>query len=456
MNKSYDVCHNGVRCPGSAIGPSVLSIEQGAIGDGLEQVLNSHLHGVDKAYRQEKPVNGASEYAPDEGALGVDNTKVGKPTGGQEVIPTKPGSPNKYPSQGKGVTCSSEAYSTSPEPDPYEIWDLEFSRSWEAEEQGVTIQQIVDVQGRLKECIGFWTEVLQAPATVLGWIQNGYKLPLMYAPAPFEQRNHASAFNHQKFVTDSVKELLANRCIKEVKEKPFVCSPLSVVTNQEGKCRLVLNLRYLNQYLRKDRFKYEDLRIAMLMLNKNDFLFKFDLKSGYHHLDIFEPHQSYLGFTWEWNSTQSYFVFTVLPFGLSTACYAFTKLLRPLVGYWRGQGLRVVLYLDDGIVAIEGLDKAIEASKKVKVDLASAGLIANEQKSQWEPEQRLIWLGFEINLHEGQLFIPQTKLTDTCELLKSLCHKQVIPARLLASMIGKIVSMSLALGPITRLMSMLS
>ena len=155
MNKSCDVCHNGVRCPGSAIGPSVLSIEQGAIGDGLEQVLNSHLHGVDKAYRQEKPVNGASEYAPDEGAPGVDNTKVGKPTGDQEVIPTKPGSPNKYPSQGKGVTCSSEAYSTSPEPDPYEIWDLEFSRSWEAEEQGVTIQQIVDVQGRLKECIGF-------------------------------------------------------------------------------------------------------------------------------------------------------------------------------------------------------------------------------------------------------------------------------------------------------------
>ena len=56
----------------------------------------------------------------------------------------------------------------------------------------------------------------------------------------------------------------------------------------------------------------------MLMLNKNDFLFKFDLKSGHHHLDIFEPHQSYLGLTWEWNSTQSYFVFTVLPFGLST------------------------------------------------------------------------------------------------------------------------------------------
>ena len=44
-------------------------------------------------------------------------------------------------------------------------------------------------------------------------------------------------------------------------------------------------------------------------------------------------------------------------------------------------------------------------------------------------------------------------MTNTCELLKSLCHKQVIPARLLASVIGKIVSMPLALGPITRLMT---
>ena len=66
------------------------------------------------------------------------------------------------------------------------------------------------------------------------------------------------------------------------------------------------------------------------MFTREDFLFKFDLKSGYHHLDIFKPHQRYLGFAWEVNSNPSYFVFTVLPFGLATACYAFTK---PLVKY---------------------------------------------------------------------------------------------------------------------------
>ena len=59
-----------------------------------------------------------------------------------------------------------------------------------------------------------------------------------------------------------------------------------VVANAEGKLRLVLNLKYLNKFLHKESFKYEDLRIAMLLFGKVDFLIKFDLKSGYHHLDI--------------------------------------------------------------------------------------------------------------------------------------------------------------------------
>jgi len=212
---------------------------------------------------------------------------------------------------------------------------------------------LAPVQGRLKRQLSFWVETLQAPAPVIDWIQNGYRLPLQFLPTPFEQPNHKSALEHHKFVTESIQELVSNRCVQEVSEKPFICSP-SVVSNQEGKCRLVLNLRHLNQFLRKVHFKYEDIRTALLLFNRDDFLMKFDLKSGYHHLDIFEPHQSYLGFAWKLKETLKYFKFAVLPFGLSSACYAFTKLLRPLVRHWRAQGLRAVLYLDDGIVAAKG------------------------------------------------------------------------------------------------------
>jgi len=103
-----------------------------------------------------------------------------------------------------------------------------------------------------------------------------------------------------------------------------------VVANSQGKRSLVLNLRYLNQFLHVVSFKYEDLRIAALMFDHAEYLFKFDLKSGYHHVDIWPEHYKFLGFRWDVDSV-CYYVFKVLPFGLSSACYLFTMLMRPLL-----------------------------------------------------------------------------------------------------------------------------
>ena len=61
-------------------------------------------------------------------------------------------------------------------------------------------------------------------------------------------------------------------------------------------------------------------------------------------MDIAVHHGKYLGFEWE----QQFYVFTVLPFGLVSAPYVFTKLLRPMVRLWRSRGLISLMYLDDG------------------------------------------------------------------------------------------------------------
>ena len=161
------------------------------------------------------------------------------------------------------------------------------SRYWEVQ-HGTEEVQITKVQGRLKEHVVFWLDVLQAPPTVIDWIKNGYKLPLLYSPTPFCQDNHGSALRNGEFVyiSTAIRELIENRCVRRCSSRPFICSPLSVVSNLEGKLRLVFNLRHVNQFLRKDRFKYEDLRVAIAMFEKEDFVFKFDLKLGYHHLDI--------------------------------------------------------------------------------------------------------------------------------------------------------------------------
>ena len=49
---------------------------------------------------------------------------------------------------------------------------------------------------------------------------------------------------------------------------------------------------------------------------------------------MFEEDQTYLGFSWKIDNIVKFFVFTVLPFGLSTSPFVFTKLVRPLVELW--------------------------------------------------------------------------------------------------------------------------
>ena len=132
------------------------------------------------------------------------------------------------------------------------------------------------------------------------------------------------------------------------------------------------------------------------MFEKGEYMFKFDLKSGYHHVDVHPDSHMFLGFQWEIKGVKNYFVFTVLPFGLSTACYLFTKLLRPLVRYWRGRGLKAIIYLDDGIVAVQGLERALHESVLVKGDLEKAGLVVNVEKTNWMPSNNIEWLlGFQ-------------------------------------------------------------
>ena len=140
----------------------------------------------------------------------------------------------------------------------------------------------------------------------------------------------------------------------------------------------------------KLRIKYDDWKIASLMFRKNGYMFSFDLKSGYHHVEIFQPHQTFLGFSWEFQGETRFYVFTVLPFGLSVAPYIFTKILRPLVGWWRANGIYIAVFLDDGWSITDDYNSANIIASRVRSDIRLAGFITNSEKSIWEPTQLLL------------------------------------------------------------------
>ena len=116
---------------------------------------------------------------------------------------------------------------------------------------------------------------------------------------------------------------ITNRPYVEHSVPIFCVNPLAVA---EGKLRLAIDPRHVNNYVVKFKFKYKDLPSLSQVPEEGHWCFTWGFKSGYHHVDICSEHQAFLGFPWSIDGVLKYFTFTVLPFGLSSASYCFTKL----------------------------------------------------------------------------------------------------------------------------------
>ena len=320
------------------------------------------------------------------------------------------------------------------------------------EEGEIRTSQIstLSVQGRLRKNADFWLKELESSSFVKEIVTEGYRIPFIRLPEPVFYRNHKSSFEHSKFTEEAIQDLVAKNCVVQCMECPIVCSPLSVVVNARGKKRLVLDLRYVNQFILLTKFKYEGLNIIPQLFCKGDYFITFDLKSGYHHVDVHKDCWQYLGFSWGTGPARKWFAFRVLPFGLASACYVFTKLLRPLVKKWRSEGLRSIVYIDDGICAARSKFDCTAAKNMVLTDLDKAGFVLSIDKCVLDPVQRGEWLGFIIDLGSGSIFVPPDKIKRLQYSISSSLS-DFVQARAIASIIGQIISMTLAIGPVARL-----
>lgn len=235
------------------------------------------------------------------------------------------------------VKSTNVLYSEDKDPLIIDIADNYFK-----DEQNAGIPSI-KVRGRLKSHSAFWRSI-SPPDHILNVIEHGYVIPLVSEPPTMFSKNNKSALNHTVFVTKAIQELHKLDTIEVTQSKPFVVNPLTVSVQSSGKKRLILDLRQVNEYIEKVHVKFEDMRTALMFLQKGGYVFKFDLKSGYHHVDICQEHVKYLGFSWVNKGIQSFYRFKQLPFGLSSAPHIFTKLIRPLVKKWRGEGKSIVVY----------------------------------------------------------------------------------------------------------------
>jgi hypothetical protein len=177
-----------------------------------------------------------------------------------------------------------------------------------------------------------------------------------------------------------------------------------------------------------------------------------DFSKGYHHMDLDPNFFQYFGFEWK----GKWYYWRSLPFGLSSACWAFTKLTRELRVKWRKMGRRCGGYLDDGIHA----DKSSKSLKSfvgncLIPDLESCGFVVNLEKSILKPTQVVTYLGMTIDTLRKCCQVPDRKREIVIQLIqKALQHKSSCSVHLLEIVAGNLISMHWAFGRLARLMTM--
>ena len=95
------------------------------------------------------------------------------------------------------------------------------------------------------------------------------------------------------------------------------------------------------------------------------------------------------------------------------------------------------------------LEPASKASQLVQCTLELAGFVVHPDKSVWKPTQRLVWLGFVVNTFGGQIEVPESKIAELRSMLEIAKQSDQVRAKFLASILGKIMSVSLAFRPVT-------
>lgn len=261
------------------------------------------------------------------------------------------------------------------------------------------------IAGRLKHFTKSWFKIT-SDRVIASWL-NGYKIPFCTEVhqllPPVEPKWSKKEFSDM------------NCAIAELKSKSAIetCSPeegqflsrIFLVPKPDGSHRFIINLKELNQFINPPHFKMEDGRTVTKLLAQNCYMASLDLKDAYYLIPIDPLFRKFLRFYFNGQLYQ----FTCLPFGLCTAPYLFTKIMKPVAHYLRQLGVSLVIYIDDILIIGDSFAKCEANVKLAEKILIELGLIVNYKKSQLIPTQNCKFLGVFYNSRRMTVELPREK-----------------------------------------------
>ena len=246
-----------------------------------------------------------------------------------------------------------------------------------------------------------WLNITQDP--IILQIVQGFQI--QFQSFPVQRTLPLPSLQNCKLVGEEI-ETLRKGAIQRVpfSEQGFY-HRMFLVAKKGGGQRPVLDLSPLNKFIQTEHFKMENLMTIKSLITKGDYMINIDLTDAYLTVPIHPSSQKFLRFLWQGQSYQ----FVTMPFGLNVAPRVFTKLMKPVTSWLRGQGVRMIIFLDDILVLAPTIETLNQHARMTISLLESLGFLINYQKSTLVPTQRILFLGMLIDSSTMEFVLPKDK-----------------------------------------------
>lgn len=296
--------------------------------------------------------------------------------------------------------------------------------------------KVIKQAGRLKHFVTIW-KTITTDQFIIGCIKG---TKIKFETPPYQEKLPSKRSWSPKEllgIKSEIKRLTEIGAISQTKpvEGQFLSSYF-LVPKPDGTVRFILNLRELNQFIKTDHFKMEDLRSIHKLLQKGMYMGTIDIKDAYFGVPIDLHYRKYLRFLFQ----EKIYEFKCLPFGLSISPYIFTKIIKPVVAYLRTRAYMSIVYLDDFLCLGESAGECQSNMEATVTLLKQLGFIINEKKSQQNPTRQCKFLGFIINSSRMVLDLPENKRQALHNAVKNFKNKSSCKIVEFAQMIGLLIA----------------
>ena len=138
------------------------------------------------------------------------------------------------------------------------------------------------------------------------------------------------------------------------------------------------------------------------------------------------------------NNVERFYIYTCLPFGVSSAVNVVDKLLRPHKIYCHRYNIDISVYIDDGISVGSSELLCIAYFKFTLFLLAFSGWSIQTTKCSTIPKTEITYLGYTLNSNTMQISVPVIKVQRLILLIDTILTKNTLDKKVSCKLISSL------------------